>query len=266
MRAMATTASFIEDPARGVRLEVLTEGAGDDVVLLPSSHRGAADFVMLSAALAGAGYRAIAVNPRGVGASTGPLDLSMSDIADDVAMVIEQQGHGPAHVVGHALGNTFARATASYRPEVVRSLCLLACGGHNLAQAAPPPLVMEHFARCSDTSLPDAERLESLGIVFFAPGNDASSWLDGWWHGGDAVSAALRSSDPEEWWRGGAGPMLIVQPLHDVMAPPSTGRELKASLGDRVRYVELADCGHAMLPEQPDLIAQQVLTWLADQP
>ena len=58
-------------------------------------------------------------------------------------------------------------------------------GGHNLAHAAPPPLVMEHFARCSDTSLPVADRLESLGIVFFAPGNDASSWLDGWWCVGD---------------------------------------------------------------------------------
>src|SRR5207302_3847453 len=200
---MATTASFVDDPGRDVRLEVLIEGTGHDVILLPSSHRGAADFALLSAELGRAGYRAVAVNPRGVGASTGPLDLSMRDIADDVAMVIEQLSGGRAHVVGHALGNTFARATASYRPEVVHSLALLACGGHNLAHAAPPPLVMEHFARCSDTSLPVADRLESLGIVFFAPGNDASSWLDGWWPGGDAVSAALRSSDPEEWWRGG---------------------------------------------------------------
>src|SRR4051812_20443432 len=262
MRAMATTASFLDDRERGVRLEVLTEGAGDDVILLPSSHRGAADFALLSAALAGAGYRAIAVNPRGVGASTGPLDLSMRDIADDVAMVIQQMGDGPAHVVGHALGNTFARAPASSRPEAVQSLALLACGGHNLAEAAPPPLVMEHFARCSDTALPDADRIESLGIVFFAPGNDASVWLDGWWEGGSAASAALRSSDPEEWWRGGTAPILIVQPLHDAMAPPeTTGRQLKRDLGDRVRYVELADCGHAMLPEQPDLIAEHVLTW-----
>src|SRR5438874_3549885 len=151
---MATTASFVDDPGRGVRLEVLIEGTGHDVILLPSSHRGAADFALLSAELGRAGYRAVAVNPRGVGASTGPLDLSMRDIADDVAMVIEQLSGGRAHVVGHALGNTFARATASYRPEVVHSLALLACGGHNLAHAAPPPLVMEHFARCSDTSLP----------------------------------------------------------------------------------------------------------------
>src|SRR4051794_37827244 len=153
---MATTQAFVEDPARGVRIEVLVEGSGDDVVLLPSSHRGAADFAMLSATLAADGYRAVAVNPRGVGGSTGPLDLSMRDIADDVAMVIERFGTGRAHVVGHALGNTFARATASYRPEVARSLALLACGAHNLAEASPPPLAMDHFARCRGPSRPDA--------------------------------------------------------------------------------------------------------------
>ena len=60
-------AIVIEDPARGVRLEVVAEGTGEPVVLVPSAIRGAADFAQLQHDLAAAGYRSLAVNPRGAG-------------------------------------------------------------------------------------------------------------------------------------------------------------------------------------------------------
>ena len=43
-RARVADTIVIEDPARGVRLEVLAEGEGEPVVLVPSAMRGAADF------------------------------------------------------------------------------------------------------------------------------------------------------------------------------------------------------------------------------
>jgi len=70
-RKMPTSSTVIGDADRGVQLEVLIEGAGPDVILVPSALRG----LRLRCGqdlLARAGYRTIAVNPRGAGKSTGP--------------------------------------------------------------------------------------------------------------------------------------------------------------------------------------------------
>ena len=261
-QAMTVQRQMIDHPDGEVHLEVLVAGSGPDVVLLPSARRGAEDFAVLQRALADAGYRSLAVNPRGAGRSIGPTDgITLRELGNDVAMVIDEFGNGPAHVVGHALGNIVARATGTYRPDVVRSLTLMPPGGHDLARHPVPRIVHAHLRRCDDRSLSDEERLESLRIAFFAPGNDPSSWLEGWWptkHVGDAFLA----SDPAEWWRGGRAPMLIIQPLEDVMGTISAGREFAAAIGDRAQYVELERCGHALLPEQPELVADLVVRFL----
>ena len=193
---MPATATVIDDTARDVRLEVLVEGAGEDVVLVPSALRGATDFAPLQATLADAGYRTLALHPRGAGNSRGPTDgLTLRDLADDVASVVEHLGSGPAHLVGHALGNIVVRAAASYRPEVVGTVTVMPCGGHDLGAHPVPPDVLGAFVRCHDTTLPEAERLEALRVAFFAPGNDARSWLDGWWPT-SAISDAAMRSDP----------------------------------------------------------------------
>lgn len=57
--------TYVEDEDREVRLEVLVEGDGEPVVLLPSAMRGAVDFGAIQRLLAEAGYRSFAVNPRG---------------------------------------------------------------------------------------------------------------------------------------------------------------------------------------------------------
>ncbi|MDA8048140.1 MAG: alpha/beta hydrolase [Actinomycetota bacterium] len=257
--------SILTDTARGVEFEVLEEGDGDPVVLLPSAQRGAADFTLLQTALSAAGYRSIAVNLRGAGRSTPPpAAMTLRDHADDVAFVIRQVASGPAHVVGHALGNVVARATASYRPEVVASVVVMPCGGHSLATYPVADEVLSAFSRCHDRSLSREERLEALQTAFFAPGNDPSPWLNGWWP--SAGSGAIGTADPDEWWHAGDTPLLIVQPLDDAMAPIGVGRDAAAALGRRATYVEIPHCGHAILPEQPDLVAQHVIDFLRAQP
>jgi pimeloyl-ACP methyl ester carboxylesterase len=251
----------------GVEIEALVEGQGPDVVLLPSASRGAADFALLQAALSEAGYRSVAINPRGAGRSRGPGgELSFREVVGDVASVIAALCDGPVHVVGHALGNTVARATASYCPDLVKTVTAMPCGGHNLGAHPVSQHVMTHFARCHDFSLSDAERLEALGVAFFAPGNDASSWLDGWWPDAAVVSQAMQTSNPQEWWRGGDGPILVMQPLEDAMMSNEAGREVAAALGERATYAEIPRCGHAILPEQPDLIAGHLIRFLRAHP
>lgn len=257
---------LVEDKARGVTIEALVQGAGPDVILLASSMRGAADFAELQDLLADAGFRTIALNMRDVGRSRGPdAEFNLRDLADDVAGVIGELCEGPAHVVGHALGNIIARATASYRPEVVRSVAVMPCGGHNLGNFPVSDHVLTHFARCHQFDLSDAERRESLSVAFFAAGNDPGSWLDGWWPGAARVSNAALGTDSEEWWRAGDKPVLILHPLEDAMASPAQGRAAQAAFGARAKYVELPRCGHAILPEQPALVARLIAEFLHEQ-
>jgi pimeloyl-ACP methyl ester carboxylesterase len=46
------------------------------------------------------------------------------------------------------------------------------------------------------------------------------------------------------------------------MAPPANGHALKETLGDRVQLIDLADAGHALLPEQPEAIAEAIIAFL----
>ena len=248
--------------ADDVVLEVLVEGDSPSVVLVPSARRGAADFAQLAATLYGAGFSSVAVNMRGVGRSCGPTtSVTLRDFADDIADVVEYFGKGSMHLVGHALGNVFVRATAAYRPEAVRTVSLLACGGHEPAHVAPDDDLIRHFERCSDAAATDAARRESLQIVFFAPENDPSPWLEGWWPGAD-VRGIFANPDSGAWATAGSADVLIVQPLQDRLCPRSIGEDLARRIGPRAHYVEVDNCGHAILPEQPDIVAGHLIEFL----
>ena len=56
-----------------VRIEVIAEGSGPLVVLLPSRGRAAEDFDVVAAGIAKAGFRVLRPQPRGAGRSTGPM-------------------------------------------------------------------------------------------------------------------------------------------------------------------------------------------------
>jgi pimeloyl-ACP methyl ester carboxylesterase len=185
---------------------------------------------------------------------TGP---TLHEIAASVAAVIEAAGRGPAHVVGHAFGNRVARCVAADRPDLVRSVTLLAAGG----LIEPEREVWEALARCVGNPT-----VEDLALAMFAPGNDPSGWLDGW--SADrarAQGAAVRATPVEDWWLAGAAPLLVVQGLADRVAVPENGRRLVAEAGGRARLVEIEGAGHALLPERPDEVAAAVIDFLRSQ-
>jgi pimeloyl-ACP methyl ester carboxylesterase len=234
--------------------------SGPLVLLVPSLGRAAADFDDLCGRIAGAGFRALACDPRGIGKTSAvPGDLTLHDLAGDLATLVELRGEGPVHVLGHAFGNRVVRTFATDHPALVRSVTLLACGG----QAEPEPDAAASFATCFKTELPWAERCEAVRTCFFAPGNDPDAWEEGWYAAAAQLERAAVAATPNaEYRHAGTAPVLIVQGLQDRMAPPANGRLLKDELGDRVKLVELDGCGHAMLPEQPGRIAEEVITFL----
>src|SRR5260221_13028324 len=67
-----------------VSIEVITEGRGPLIVLLPSLGRDSEEFDPVAARLAKAGFRVLRPQPRGFGRSTGPLEkITLHDLARD---------------------------------------------------------------------------------------------------------------------------------------------------------------------------------------
>jgi pimeloyl-ACP methyl ester carboxylesterase len=234
--------------------------------MLPSLGRGGRDFDDLAQRLVDAGYRAITVDPRGIGDSApgDPVDnLTLHDYASDVAEVVEKLGAAPAVVLGHAFGNRVARCVAVDHPDLVRAVVLLACGG----LVPPSSEVPAALGRILDTTTTPDDLRDALSTAFFAPGNDPDVWRGGWYPEGARVEARANSATPvEDWWDAGTAPVLVVQGLQDRFAVPENGRAFRDKFPDRVTLVELDGAGHALLPEVPGELAAAVIGYLHARP
>jgi pimeloyl-ACP methyl ester carboxylesterase len=243
-----------------VAIEVLAQGRGHRIVLLPSLGRAAADFDPIAARLARAGFRVLRPQPRGIGESRGPMSgIDLHDYAADGAAVIAQDGGGAAFVVGHAFGNRVARMLATDRPDLVRAVALVAA---NVGHAPSPPAVRAAIRASADPSLADCERLAALQFAFFAPGNDAGGWLNGWHP--DVLAAQRLAGDRtsrEEDYAAGTAPILYLQPDHDPLAHADDAHEFKRALGERVTIVTIRNCSHAAVAEQPDAISDALIDY-----
>jgi pimeloyl-ACP methyl ester carboxylesterase len=242
------------------QVESVVQGHGPLVVLLPSLGRGAEDFDEVRPRLASA-CRVLTPQPRGVGASRGTMTgITLHDLAGDVAAAIENEGGGPALVAGHAFGNFVARTLATDRPELVRGVALL--GATHVWPV--PPDVRESITKSGDLTLPEDDRLRHLRHAFFSPANDPRVWLDGWYPEVKTAQRIATDATPQaEWWQAGAAPILDVQPEDDVMIPPESASRYRDDLGERVSIVRIPKAGHALLPEQPDLVARALLDFAA---
>lgn len=248
----------VRGPATG--LKVSAQGEGQPVVLLPSLGRGPDDFADLADRLARAGFQALSLEPRGwVGSSISVADITLSDLADDVASVIWAIGGGPAALVGHDFGGQVARTTASRHRSLVKNMVLLATQGP--VPPKPEPATAHRRTFVPELSL--EEHLEAVALAFFAPGNDPVVWVDGW--NPILASAQLdaqQRTPTEAWASGGSVDTLIVRPAEDRIVSAESTRQLANELGGKVSLVEVPGAGHALLPEQPEAVAISVLTWL----
>ncbi len=244
-----------------VKTEVLFTGTGPAVVMHPALGRSATDFLELGNRVAAAGYRAVAVNPRGIGGSEGPLEeITLEDFADDLLAVVDELELGEVVLLGHGFGGRVTRAATAARPERVRALVLLSAEGEVGMAEDSARALRDVF----DPELPPRERLEAVRRACFAPGSEAESWCDGWFsETAKRQLAAVSASPPEGWSEGGTAPMLVVQGLDDRIAPPVNAWEL-VNRRRGARLVALPDCGHALPAEQPAAVARAVVSFLQE--
>lgn len=243
----------------GVKIELIAEGRGPLIVLLPSLGRDSEEFDPLAAQIAAAGFRVLRPQPRGFGRSAGPMEnLTLHDYARDVATVIEHENAGPAIVAGHAFGHFVAKMTAVDYPKLVRAVVLIAA-----AQKKADPVVRGWLNIATDNSQPESRRIEYLQKVFFAPGHDPRVWLTGFHPAVQRGEENARDTTAQkEYWSAGSAPLLDIQAEYDPFRPRSTSKELVQEFGaQRVTVVVIPNASHALPLEQPRAVSDAIVAY-----
>jgi len=136
---------FIE--ANGLRFAYLEQGTGPLVLLVHGFPDTAYTWDHAMAAVAGAGFRAVAPFQRGYWPSAIPAEDPTSDtLGQDVVALIDALGETSAVVVGHDWGASAAYTAAITHPDKVRLLVTLAIP-HPAAVKITPRLAwkVRHF-------------------------------------------------------------------------------------------------------------------------
>lgn len=214
-------------------------------------------------------YRRLYPDLPGMGASP-PHDSiqSSNDVIDLLDHFVEDQvGQGPVLLLGHSYGAHIARGLAARRPRQVVGMALI-CPVTPWAMTPEPHAVVH--SDVDPAALLDPRHVNDFIGYFVVHSeetvrrfNDAVVPALGQFDG-DAVERIMSdwSLDPDPDETGFDAPTLIVTGRHD----STVGYREQAGLVDhypRATYVVLADSGHALPHERPDLLAALLGDWLA---
>jgi pimeloyl-ACP methyl ester carboxylesterase len=123
--------------ANGVRLHAAEAGRGPLVLLLHGFPQFWWAWRAQLAALADAGFRVVAPDLRGYGASDKPpRGYDLPSLSGDVAALVRSLGEREAVVVGHDWGGLLAWTTAVLHPRTVRRLVVLSAAHPRRLRAA----------------------------------------------------------------------------------------------------------------------------------
>src|ERR1041384_1458018 len=176
---------FVDTPR--LRFHVAEAGSGPPVILLHGFPECAYSWRHQLAALAGAGFRAIAPDQRGYGETDAPAEIEAYDqieLAADVVALMDALGIERAPIVGHDWGSPVAWHTALLHPDRVSAVVALSVpyGGR---PPAPPTSIFEkrmgdaffymlYFQKpgVAEREL-EANLRESLRVFYYAYSGDA---------------------------------------------------------------------------------------------
>jgi len=227
------------------------------VVFLHGAAHDHSVWLLQSRYLAHHGRNVLAVDLPGHGRSGGDALASVEAIADWIPALLDAAGVGAAALVGHSMGSLAVLECAARHPERATRIALL-------GPAAPMP-VAESLLEAAKQN--DHLAYELITGWSYSPGKQlGGNKVPGVWLVGNAMRLLERSrpgvlaTDLAACNQYAAGlaaaarirsPALVVVGARDIMAPPRNAKDLVRALPD-ARVVDLPDCGHALMAEQPD--------------
>jgi pimeloyl-ACP methyl ester carboxylesterase len=221
-----------------------------------------------------AGFRAVAFDARGHGASTvGESGYSIDSMADDIRTVLETLDLRDAILVGHSMGGMAVQAFAIRHPQVlrdrVRGLVLMSTSARNLLSDArrvrgaveritaltpDAGALMRHrnlgflVARVGFGNDPHASHVEATRQMLAESSRETLR---------DA-GRALLSLDLTEGLPSLSTPTLVLVGTADALTPPRDSRQI-ADLLPNVRLVEFAGAGHMLMFERADEVDRLII-------
>lgn len=212
----------------GAAISFLRKGDGEPVLLVHGFGGDATGWAFVQEGLAGS-FDTIALDLPGHGASAKAIaDGSLEGQARMLAAFIEALGVAPVHLIAHSMGGGVALALAAVRPELVRSMLLL----------APMGLAPQINRQYLDDFI-TAERHRDLGKVLQTLFSDPSlvsramvdevqrfKRVDGVREALDTIRDAIVSGDAQavdlgKALQGFAGPYAILWGEDDKVVPPA---------------------------------------------
>lgn len=221
----------------------------------------------VASALTSAGCALLVPDLPGHGLSAGPALRSIGELADWLPALLDAAGVGQAVLVGHSMGSLIALECAARHPQRVSRLALL-------GTSAPMPVaepLLNRAAMHPDSVMRLMTEYSHTPQFLLTGGGGHGVWGPG------ATLAIMRRSPPgvlaidlancNDYQNGLAAaadvacPTLLVVGRRDRMTPRRNLPPLQAALRHAVR-TEIADCGHAMMNEQPQAVANALLQFL----
>ena len=267
----------------GVGLQTIDVGRGEPVLLLHGFPDSSLLWRHQIPALVDAGFRVIAPDQRGFGASDKPQAVEryqLQTLLGDVLGVLDQAGVQRAHVVGHDWGASVAWALASFVPARVERLAILSVSHPTRYFASPKQyekswyMLLFQFQGVAEQALQRADW--QLLRALLGGARDLEAYLERLAQPG-ALTAGLN------WYRANATPATIFglgEPIAwpAIQAPTlgiwSTGDAYcnedgflgpQPYLAGPYRYERIEDAGHWIPLDQPARLNALLLDFLGAQ-
>jgi magnesium chelatase accessory protein len=264
--------------ARGCRLRYFLGGpAGGAPILLIHGLGGAATNWAGLAPLLARRRRVLIPDLPGHGLSTPlPAVPNLAVFADRVGLVAEQEGMLPSCVVGHSLGGVVALRLALRRPAAVAALVLAAAAGiSSTTRRAKYGLRILRLIGPRRFVAPISHRVAGSAWLRYAvfgrwgaadplalPGEAVDGFLEGTRLTSDSAAAAraVVVDDVRQELEKLACPTLVLWGARDTQLPVADGLEFARRLRAPLRTI--ADCGHLLIGERPDVCAEAIEVFL----
>jgi 3-oxoadipate enol-lactonase len=260
---------------RGAAIRFFVGGAGPPLLLVHGFGGAAWNFDELAPLLPG--RRLLIPDLPGHGGSAPLPAPSLAGFADVLADLVAAESAGPADVLGHSLGGVVALRLAVRRPELVRRLILAAPAGISSAtRSAELTIALVGLIQPGRLAGRRADRIarsRRLRRLVFGPFEVSNpdvlseravhGFLRGPTMHTDALGAglALSADDPRRDLDRVRCPTLVLWGARDRQVPIEDGYEYARRLRAPIRAI--ADCGHLLIGERPELCARAVHEFLA---
>jgi pimeloyl-ACP methyl ester carboxylesterase len=257
--------------ANGIDVYYEVQGAGEPLLLIAGFACDHTIWSQVVPALASR-YRVVVFDNRGVGQTSGPdTAITIRQMAEDAAGLLDAIGLGPAHVAGHSMGGMIAQELVLARPLQVRSQTLLSSCARVDARGKAVIESWGDLPRQVDAATATRLIVPWLytGALFAEPGaieqvteqiltNPFPPTVQGLY----AQSRAISTCDTSDRLGEIGCPTLVLVGSEDILLPVACAEQLARGIRG-AELVVLKQTGHGLLVESPDAVAEAMLAFLS---